>query len=238
MVDDDPSVRRMVADYLDAHGTDASEAANRKDMLDLLARESFDLMVLDLRLGPDDGLELLRELRAQSDLPVILVTGHGCDEIDRVLGLELGAEDCLIKPFGLRELLARIRVVLRRLGTARNEPATTAASGISSFAGWVLNRRARRLTDPEGGEVTLTKSEYALLLAFLDSPGRPLSREHLLQATRVHQDIYDRTIDVQILRLRRKLGSDFGSSAMIVTERGLGYRFAMLVEHGSPMKAL
>ncbi|MGI3902119.1 MAG: response regulator [Janthinobacterium lividum] len=234
VVEDDPGMQRMVADYLDAHGTETAVAANRKDMLSLLARDSFDLMVLDLRLGADDGLDLLRELRAQSDLPVIIVTGHGSDEVDRVLGLELGADDYLTKPFSLRELLARIRVVLRRVETARNEPAMMAASGLSSFSGWVLNRRARRLTDPEGAEVALTKSEYALLVAFLDSPGRPLSREHLLQATRVHEDIYDRSIDVQILRLRRKLEGDPATPTMILTERGFGYRFAVPVEHVRP----
>jgi two-component system, OmpR family, response regulator len=234
VVEDDPGMQRMVADYLDAHGIDTAVAANRKDMLVLLARDGFDLMVLDLRLGADDGLELLRELRGQSDLPIIIVTGHGTDEVDRVLGLELGADDYLTKPFSLRELLARIRVVLRRVETARNEPAVMAASGVSSFAGWALNRRARRLTDPEGNEVGLTKGEYALLVAFLDSPGRPLSREQLLQATRVHEDIYDRSIDVQILRLRRKLEVDPAAPTVILTERGFGYRFAVPVEHARP----
>ena len=234
VVEDDPGMRRMLAEYLDAHGTDTAVAANRKDMLSLLVRESFELMVLDLRLGADDGLELLRELRRQTDLPVIIVTGHSTDEVDRVLGLELGADDYLSKPFSLRELLARIRVVLRRVEAARNEPALTTASGSSSFAGWVLNRRVRRLVDPEGGEVALTKSDYALLVAFLDSPGRPLSREHLLQATRVHEDICDRSIDVQILRLRRKLEGDPAAPTMILTERGFGYRFAVPVNHVRP----
>ena len=234
VVEDDPGMRRMVADYLGGHGIDMAVAACREEMLSHLARDSFDLMILDLRLGADDGLELLRELRLQSDLPVIIVTGHGSDEVDRVLGLELGADDYLTKPFSLRELLARIRVVLRRVETARNEPAAMAASGLSSFAGWVLNRRARSLTDPKGDEVALTKGEYALLVAFLDSPGRPLSREHLLQATRVHEDIYDRSIDVQILRLRRKLEDDPAIPTMILTERGFGYRFAVPVEHARP----
>ncbi len=239
VAEDDPGMQRMVADYLDAHGIDTAVSANRKDMLGLLARDGFDLMVLDLRLGTDDGLELLRELRAQCDLPIIIVAGHGADEVDRVLGLELGADDYLTKPFSLRELLARIRVVLRRVETARSEPAVMAASGLSSFTGWVLNRRARRLTDPKGEEVGLTKGDYGLLMAFLDSPGRPLSREQLLQATRVHEDIHDRSIDVQILRLRRKLEVDPAAPTMILTERGFGYRFAVPVEHArSPVPVL
>lgn len=238
IVEDDPAMQRMVADYLGAHGIDTAVAADRKGMLSQLTRDGFDLMVLDLRLGADDGLAVLRDLRVQSDLPVIIVTGHGTDEVDRVLGLELGADDYLTKPFSLRELLARIRVVLRRVEAARNEPAAMAASGSSSFAGWVLNRRARRLTDPDGKEVGLTKGEYALLVAFLDSPGRPLSREQLLQATRVHEDIYDRSIDVQILRLRRKLEVDPAAPTMILTERGFGYRFAVPVEHARPAMAV
>lgn len=234
LVEDDPGMQEMVAQYLAGHGTDTSIAAGRKDVVRLLASESFDLMVLDLRLGSDNGLDLLRDLRAQSDLPVIITTGHGREEVDRVLGLELGADDYLTKPFSLRELLARIRVVLRRVEAARNEPAMIAATGSSSFAGWTLHRRARRLTDPADNEVALTKGEFALLVAFLNSPGRPLSREHLLQATRIHEDIYDRSIDVQILRLRRKLEIDPAAPKMIQTERGFGYRFAVAVEHARP----
>ena len=200
----------------------------------LLTHETFDLKVLDLRPGPDNGLDILRELRARSDLPIIITTGHGRDEVDRLVGLELGADDYLTKPFSLRELLARIRVVLRRIEAARNEPAAAASSGSSRFVGWTLNRRTRRLSDPAGSDVALTKSEYALLVAFLNSPGRPLSREQLLQATRVHEHIFDRSIDVQILRLRRKREIDPAKPEIIKTERGFGYRFAVPVEHRSP----
>ena len=167
-----------------------------------------DLIVLDLRLDQEDGLELLRETRSRSDVPVIIITGDGGDEIDRVVGLELGADDCITKPFGLRELLARIRAVLRRHEAGRSAPQRDPERRRSKFGGWQLDRRLRRLVDPAGSQISLTKGEYALLTAFLDAPQRPLSREQLLQATRVHEDIFDRSIDVQILRLRRKLETD------------------------------
>jgi two-component system, OmpR family, response regulator len=164
-------------------------------------------------------------------MPVIIITGHRRDEIDRVVGLELGADDYLTKPFILRELLARVRAVLRRFDAGRTVPARDAERGRWRFSGWQLDRRARRLTDPQGAVVTLTKGEYALLVAFLDAPQRPLSREHLLQATRVHEDVFDRSIDVQILRLRRKLERDLSAPRVIQTERGVGYVFAVPVEH-------
>jgi two-component system, OmpR family, response regulator len=147
-----------------------------------------------------------------------------------VVALELGADDYVTKPFGLRELLARIRAVLRRqeLGRAAFVPNTE--QGSCRFAGWVLNRRTRRLTDPNDAPVALTKREYTLLTAFLDAPQRPLSREHLLQATRIHEDAFDRSIDVLILRLRRKLETDSSAPRLIRTERGVGYLFVPFVE--------
>jgi two-component system OmpR family response regulator len=144
--------------------------------------------------------------------------------------LELGADDYVIKPFGLRELLARVRAVLRRRESGRQAAPRDAARGRCRFGGWQLDRRSRRLTDPNGVPVALTKGEYALLIAFLDAPLRPLSREHLLQATRVHEDVFDRSIDVQILRLRRKLEIDPSAPRVIRTERGIGYVFALPVE--------
>jgi len=190
-----------------------------------------DLVILDLRLGHEDGFDLLREIRSRSDVPIIITTGDRRDEIDRVVGLELGADDYVTKPFSLRELLARIRAVLRRqeagrTALQRDDP----ERGRYKFGGWQLDRRTRRLADPNGTEVALTKGEYALLTAFLDAPQRPLSREHLLQATRMHEDIFDRSIDVQILRLRRKLETDPSAPNIIRTERGIGYVFALPVE--------
>jgi two-component system, OmpR family, response regulator len=147
-----------------------------------------------------------------------------------VVGLELGADDYLTKPFGLRELLARIRAVLRRREAGLTAAQRDAEGGHCRFGGWQVDRRSRRLTDPDGSPVTLTKGEYNLLIAFLDAPQRTLSREYLLQATRVHEDVFDRSIDVQILRLRRKLEADASQPRVIETERGVGYIFTLSVE--------
>ena len=231
VVDDDPSMQHMLADYLTQHNIRVAAALQRRDVARQFAHAEPDAVILDLRLGTDDGLDLLREIRSRSDVPVIITTGHRRDEIDRVVGLELGADDYLTKPFGPRELLARIRAVLRRQHLGRLNWQRDAEQGRCRFDGWELDKRTRRLTDPDNALVTLTKGEYALLVAFLDAPGRPLSREHLLQATRLHEDIYDRSIDVQILRLRRKLEADPSAPRIIRTERGVGYVFVPVVEY-------
>src|SRR4029453_2918862 len=140
------------------------------------------------------------------------------------------ADDYLTKPFNLRELLARVRAVLRRFNTGRAAPARDPERGRFRFCGWQIDCKTRQLTDPDGAPVTLTKGEYALLLAFLDAPQRPLSREHLLQATRAHEDIFDRSIDVQVLRLRAKLKAGPSAPEIIRTERGVGYWFALPVD--------
>ena len=230
VVDDDPAMQRMLVDYLEQHNMRVLPAPHRHEMARQLVRAEPCVVILDISLGQDDGFDLLRELRARSDVPVIITTGHRGDEIDRVVGLELGADDYVTKPFGLRELLARIRAVLRRQELGRIASRRDAERGHSRFAGWLLDRRARRLTGPDGSPVALTKGEYTLLTAFLDTPQRPLSREHLLQATRIHEDVFDRSIDVQILRLRRKLRPDPGAPCLIRTERGVGYVFVPVVE--------
>ncbi len=235
VVDDDPVMRRMVRDYLEQNNMSVSAAAGREELSRLLVDREFSLVLLDLQLGREDGLDLLRDLRARSDLPVIIMTGHRRDEIDRVVGLELGADDYILKPFSLRELLARIRVVLRRLNAAAPVSGSgggpggkeRAKPGRLRFGSWTLDRRTRQLTGADGSPIVLTKGEYALLLAFLDAPQRPLSREHLLQATHVHEDVFDRSIDVQILRLRRKLEGDPSAPGVIRTERGVGYVFTL-----------
>jgi DNA-binding response OmpR family regulator len=230
VVEDDHVMRRMILDYLEDHNMRGISASGRQELARNLAESEPDLVVLDLRLEREDGLDLLREIRTRSDVPVIITTGDRRDEIDRVVGLELGADDYITKPFSLRELLARIRAVLRRQEAGRTAFQRDPERGRCQFGGWQLDRRIRRLTDPSGSQVALTKGEYALLTAFLDAPQRPLSREQLLQATRVHEDIFDRSIDVQILRLRRKLEPDPSAPRMIQTERGIGYVFALPVE--------
>jgi two-component system, OmpR family, response regulator len=230
VVEDDRTLRQLVVNYLEDHDIRAVSASGREEVASLLAREEPSLVILDLRLGQEDGLDLLREIRSHSDVPVIITTGHRRDEIDRVVGLELGADDYITKPFGLRELLARIRAVLRRREAGQVAAQRDPERGRCRFGGWQLDRRSRRLSDSSGNPVALTKGEYALLLAFLDAPQRPLSREHLLQATRIHEDVFDRSIDVQVLRLRRKLETDPSAPSIIQTERGVGYVFALAVE--------
>jgi two-component system, OmpR family, response regulator len=230
-VDDDPTMRELVADYLGNHGFRVSAATNGREMAQIIDEHIVDLVVLDLKLAEEDGLKLVRELRARSDLPIIVITGHRRDEVDRIVGLELGADDYLTKPFNLRELLARVRAVLRRAEVA---PAPLPGDGKGAkyrFAGWELNLRLRRLTSPTGSAVELTIGEFSLLTAFLRSPQQVLSREQLLAASRVHDDeVYDRSVDVQVLRLRRKLEADPSAPELIKTERGVGYVFAAPVQ--------
>jgi two-component system, OmpR family, response regulator len=226
---DDSVTRQMVVNYLEAHQMRALSAPGREAMMSHLAQSEPDLAILDLRLGQDNGLDLLRDIRSRTDVPVIILADERRDDIDRVVGLELGADDCVTTPFGIRELLARVRAVLRR-NARRLAPPRDPARGRCRFGGWQLDRRSRRLTNPDGAPVPLTKAEYALLIAFLDAPQRPLTSEHLLQATRVHEDVFDRSIDVQILRLRRKLEADPSAPRIIQTERGFGYLCALPVE--------
>jgi two-component system, OmpR family, response regulator len=230
VVDDDQVVRKMLAEYLADQNIPARSASNRAELNRQLKDMQPSMILLDLELGQEDGLDLLREIRSRSDVPVIVMTGHRSDEIDRVVGLELGADDYMIKPFGLRELLARMRAVLRRQEIGRVARTRGSEAGGYRFAGWRLERRYRKLVDPSGATIRLSKAEYALLLAFLEAPQRPLTREQLLQATRVHDDIYDRAIDAQVLRLRRKLEPDPRFPRIIQTERGVGYMFALPVE--------
>lgn len=228
-VDDDPAMRTLIADYLADQNVRVSVAADSSEMRRTLATGDIDLVILDLKLRNEDGLQIVRALRAESDLPIIVLTGHRRESVDRVVGLELGADDYLTKPFSPRELLARIHAVLRRTPAVR--PDQEAKRTRYRFAGWELNLRTRQLSSPSGENVPLTKGEFSLLTAFLQSPQRVLTREHLLAASRIHDnEVFDRSIDVQILRLRRKLETDPSAPALIRTERGMGYIFSSPVE--------
>jgi two-component system, OmpR family, response regulator len=225
LVDDDPDIREMVCGYFKEQGVPTVTGSSRLELKRHLSQSHPSLVLLDLRLGQEDGLDLLREIRANSNIPVIIMTGCCCDEVDRILGLEFGADDYVTKPFRLRELLARARAVLRRQKRGRVPRQSYSSSSGYRFNGWCLEPRLRRLRTPSGQVVSLTNGEYALLLAFVEAPRRTLTREHLRQATRIHEDISDRSIDVQILRLRRKLEGDSSAPRMIKTNRGLGYTF-------------
>ena len=228
-VDDDPATLQMIADYLGENDMRVTALASGKQIAAVMARDTIDLLVLDLRLPGEDGMLIARELREESGLPIIMLTGVK-DEADRVMGLEGGADDYLTKPFSPRELLARIRALLRR---ARSQQ--TVADGLQKlrayrFAGWELNVRLRRLTYSSGDLVSLTNAEFNLLAAFLAAPQRVLSRDQLLRLSRLHNDeLYDRSIDTQIARLRRKFES-VDKTKLIHTERGAGYVFTAAVE--------
>jgi two-component system OmpR family response regulator len=231
VVDDDPSMRDVIENYLENQNFHVSTVPDGRGMARVLADKAVDLIILDLKLTNEDGLDLMRGLGGRSDVPIILVTGHRREETDRVLGLELGGDDYLTKPFGLRELLARVRAVLRRSEAAERRSRKDAKRIRYRFAGWELNMRTRRLTSPTGKAIALTAGEFNLLLAFLRSPQQILSREQLLAASRVHdEEVFDRSVDIQILRLRRKLEINPSEPQLIRTERGAGYLFASAVE--------
>ena len=229
-IDDDPSIRQMIADYLTDNDIQVTTVGSGKEIADVMARNTIDLLILDLKLPGEDGMQIARALRAESDVPIIMLTGRK-DEADRVMGLELGADDYLTKPFSPRELLARIRALLRR-----SRAHETIADGLSRirayrFAGWELNVRLRRLRSPQGEIIPTTNSEFNLLVAFLAAPQRVLSREQLLELSRLHDDeVYDRSVDVQVGRLRRKIEAKGTQTQLIRTERGAGYVFTAVVE--------
>ena len=240
-VDDDESVRSLIDDYLTEQGFTVSAVQNGTDMRAAMAASNVDLVLLDVKLPDEDGFTLAREIRAKSNIPIIMLTGQN-HEVDRVLGLELGADDYLTKPFSPRELLARIKAVLRRYETggakataqkvqeelekrAAEPPSRRDEFRTYKFSGWELSTGTRRLLSPAGARVELTNGEFAMLVTFLKSPRRVLSRDQLLESSRLHDDIFDRSIDVQILRLRRKIESDPNDPRLVVTERGAGYFF-------------
>ncbi|KQP20415.1 response regulator [Pseudorhodoferax sp. Leaf265] len=232
VVDDDPAMRALMGEYLEENELRVSTAASGAEMARVLQDQIIDLVILDLRLSGEDGMQLARELRATTKIPVIIVTGKR-DEADRVMGLEIAADDYMTKPFSNRELLARIRAVLRRCQASSEAPAPGRPSQRRAyrFAGWELNLLARRLTAPQGHRVELSNGEFNLLLALCEAPQRALTRDQLLELSRLHgAEVYDRSIDVQILRLRRKIEVDASAPQFIRTERGVGYLFDAQVE--------
>jgi len=229
VVDDDLGVRQLVSEYLAQNDFRVSEAATGAQLMGAFRAQVVDLVLLDLRLQGEDGMQLLRQLRAESQLPVIILTGRA-EEADRVMGLELGADDYLTKPFSPRELLARIRTVLRRTHAGQEVHGAPVCRAYR-IPGWELNLRTRKLRAHDGREVSLSNGEFNLLAALLASANRVVTRDQLIEMSRRYDnEVYDRAIDVQILRLRLKIESDPAQPQIIVTERGAGYRVGVAVE--------
>jgi DNA-binding response OmpR family regulator len=230
IVDDDAQIRALLEEYLQENGLRVSLAASGQQMSQILTREAIDLVILDLRLAGEDGMAIARTLRDSSAIPIIMLTGVR-DEADRVMGLELGADDYLTKPFSPRELLARLRTVLRRTKGVALAQSRERNIRAYRFAEFELNLRTRRLKQLDGRAIDLTNGEFNLLAALLGAPQRVLTRDQLLEASRVYDnEVYDRSIDVQVTRLRRKIEADPSAPRFIVTERGAGYTFDCAVE--------
>lgn len=225
IVDDDPEICALVSDYLSQHGYRVSTAHNGVEMQRIMKKFTFDLVVLDIMLPGEDGLSLCRKLRETSEVFIIMLSAIG-EETDRIVGLEVGADDYLGKPFSPRELLARIKALARRSLGAAKSPRKIVGLPDIKFINWTLDQNKRRLIAPDGVAVPLSTGEYELLLAFLENPGRTLSRDQLLDITRGREAMpFDRTIDVQVARLRKKLEADPKNPQIIVTVRGGGYQF-------------
>jgi len=228
VVDDDPEIRHLLKAYLEKNGYRVTGVGEGEGMWQVLEQTRIDLVVLDIMLPGADGLELCRRLRSRSRLPVIMLTARG-DELDRVLGLEMGADDYLAKPFSARELLARIKGVLRRARDLPFDPLADAPEQLA-FSGWKLDTRTQNLTAADGLVVPLSQAEYRLLHVLLSHPNRALTRDQLLDLTQGRDaGPYDRSIDVLIGRLRKRLGDDAKEPALIKTVRGRGYLLASKV---------
>jgi two-component system OmpR family response regulator len=226
VLDDEADITQLLAGYLQAHGFRVTQLHNGSALLDTMRDDPPALVLLDLGLPGEDGFSIARQLREHWHCGLVIVTGRG-DAVDKVVGLEVGADDYVTKPFDLRELLARVKAVLRRLGP----PSATAAAAVPAagrsrlrFAGWLLDTGARRLVNAQGQDVPLTSGEFDLLCTFAQHPGRVLSRDFLLDATRGREAApFDRTIDVQVGRLRKKLEPDGVEPQLIKSVRGAGY---------------
>jgi len=223
VLDDEAEITTLLANYLQGQGFRVSQAHNGATLLRLMAADPPQLVLLDLGLPGEDGFSIARQLREHWQCGLVIVSGRG-DSIDKVVGLEVGADDYVTKPFDLRELLARIRAVLRRTAGPAPTTATAGQRNRYRFAHWQLDLSARRLVDREGKEVALTAGEFAILSAFVQHPDRVLSRDFLLEKTRGREGgPFDRTIDVQVGRLRKKLEVDADNPQLLKSVRGAGY---------------
>ena len=230
VVDDEPAITELIRNYLGRHGFRVSVAADGNEMRSRMAEEAVDLVLLDLGLPGEDGLTLTRHIRTHSNVGVIIVTGSG-ESVDRIVSLELGADDFVSKPFDLRELLARVRSVLRRTSPSTPDADIAPPAPGLRFAGWRLDTQSRRLFGADGNEVPLTTGEYELLHVFAENPNKVLSRDQLLQATRNRDAApFDRAIDMQITRLRRKIELNADKPVLIKAVRGAGYIFTASVQ--------
>jgi len=232
VVDDDHGIRDLLGKFLVQHGYEAILAKNGQEMRLALERQPIDLIVLDIMMPGEDGMTLCRELRTNSTIPVIMLTAIS-EDIERILALELGADDYLSKPFNPRELLARVKAILRRsAGVAAIHVQNVQNEQLCyRFEKWKLNKTARQLMSPEGMEISLSTGEFNLLLAFLERPNQVLSRDQLLDVTKNRSAApFDRSIDIQISRLRHKIEEDHKNPSMIKTVRGGGYVLATTVE--------
>ncbi len=227
IVDDDAEIRRLAGKFLREQGHKVTAAQDAREMREAMAAGTVDLVILDIMLPGTNGLDLCRDIRRTSNVPIIMLTARGSD-VDRIVGLEIGADDYLAKPFNPRELLARIHAVLRR---ARPSGTAVATSGSClTFAGWSLDTRRRELVNPDGAIIDLSTGEYDLLVTFLEHPQRVLTRDQLMDAAKNRTATgFDRAIDIQVSRLRKKLDSH-GGPEMVKTVRGAGYLFAPQVE--------
>jgi two-component system OmpR family response regulator len=222
IVDDDREIRGLLAQYLEKHEFRTTAVPDGKEMRRVMQRSHVDLLVLDLMLPGEDGLTLCRELRARSQIPIIMLTARG-EDVDRIIGLELGADDYVAKPFNPRELLGRIKAILRRSAHAPRDPSPESVRGFA-FGGWRLDTITRTLSDSSGGQVALSGAEYRLLAVLLGSANRVLTRAQLTELLRGRDaDPFDRSIDVRISRLRQILGDDARAPQIIKTVYGEGY---------------
>ena len=229
VVEDDREISALVARYLRANECRVTLTGSGRQVDQLLDGSRIDLIVLDLMLPGEDGLSLCKRLRTHSQVPIIMLTAKG-DEIDRILGLEMGADDYLAKPFNPRELLARIRAVLRRSAITALSPVATAAR-VLTFLGWRIDRMLRELRNPAGARIALTDAEFGLLQVFCERPGRVLSRDQLLDLTQGRSaGVFERSIDILVSRLRRKIENDPHDPSIIKTVRSGGYLFTPVVE--------